>query len=242
MSKKKIPKEVLSLLQAVKAKRPKTVIDHIVKHGFITSEELQQKYGYHHPPRAVRDVREQGIPLETFKVKDSAGRSIAAYRFAKWEDFRSDTLKGRFAFSKKFKNELVATYGRRCSVCSARFEDRYLQIDHRVPYEISGDDASPERDAGDYMLLCSSCNRAKSWSCEHCPNRVGGHDPSICLHCYWASPTEYRHIATQDIRRLALVWQENEVGEYDAVKKMADETEDEMPVFIKNLLRKTIRK
>lgn len=54
----KYPKEFLDMLNSVEAKRPKTVIQHILRHGFITSEELKNTYGYNHPPRAVRDVRE----------------------------------------------------------------------------------------------------------------------------------------------------------------------------------------
>ena len=65
MSNTNYPKEFIKLLQSVKAKRPKTVIDHILKHGQITTEELKDTYGYNHPPRAARDVREQGIPLKT---------------------------------------------------------------------------------------------------------------------------------------------------------------------------------
>lgn len=42
--------------------------------------------GYEHAPRAARDVRELGIPLETYKIKDSTGKSIAAYRFGDWEE------------------------------------------------------------------------------------------------------------------------------------------------------------
>ncbi|WP_369334486.1 helix-turn-helix domain-containing protein [Candidatus Thiosymbion oneisti] len=53
------------MLESVEAKRPKTVIDHILKHGQITTEELKDTYGYNHPPRATRDVREQGIPIKT---------------------------------------------------------------------------------------------------------------------------------------------------------------------------------
>ena len=78
-----IPENVLQILREIKAKRPKTVIDHIISHGFITTEELEETYGYNHAPRAARDVREQGVPLETFTVKDTTGRSIGAYRFAK---------------------------------------------------------------------------------------------------------------------------------------------------------------
>ena len=34
-------KEFLKLLESVTAKRPKTVIDHILKKGYITSQELK---------------------------------------------------------------------------------------------------------------------------------------------------------------------------------------------------------
>lgn len=42
-------KEFLELLNSVKEKRPRTVIDHILKYGFITTEDLKDKYGYNHP-------------------------------------------------------------------------------------------------------------------------------------------------------------------------------------------------
>ena len=59
------PQAFLDLLHSVTAKRPKTVIDHILAHGCITTQELQEVYGYDHPPRAIRDVREYGIPIVT---------------------------------------------------------------------------------------------------------------------------------------------------------------------------------
>ena len=58
MAKPKYPREFLELCASVTGKRPKTVIDHILKRGHITTEELKNKYGYDHPPRAARDVRE----------------------------------------------------------------------------------------------------------------------------------------------------------------------------------------
>ena len=115
--------------------------------------------------------------------------------------------------------ELKEKYGERCHICSASFEERYLQIDHRVPYEVAGDDVLPNRNFDHYMLVCSSCNRAKSWSCEHCLNWAEKRDPDICQSCYWASPINYAHVAMRDIRRLAMVWQKNEARQYDTVKK-----------------------
>ena len=40
----------------------------------VTTEELKERYyGYNHPPRAARDVREQGIPLEPFRAPGRPG-------------------------------------------------------------------------------------------------------------------------------------------------------------------------
>jgi hypothetical protein len=57
------PQGFLDLLNSVDAKRLRTVIQHILEHGLITSQDLKDTYGYNHPPRTVRDVREYSIPL-----------------------------------------------------------------------------------------------------------------------------------------------------------------------------------
>lgn len=36
-----LPEHFIQVLNSVVAKRPKTVIQHILKHGFITNEELK---------------------------------------------------------------------------------------------------------------------------------------------------------------------------------------------------------
>lgn len=41
MSKRRIPRDILKRLRAVTSKRPRTVIDHIIEHGQITTEELK---------------------------------------------------------------------------------------------------------------------------------------------------------------------------------------------------------
>lgn len=102
-----LPPDLLRRIGAVDAKRPRTVLDHILKHGHVTTEELQDLYGYEHPPRAARDVREHGIPLETYRVRDKKGRKIAAHRLdlkAVWEENKAG---GRKAFSKEFKAALL---------------------------------------------------------------------------------------------------------------------------------------
>ena len=103
MTRPKLPKKFVKLCKKVTAKRPRTVINHILKHGFITTQELKDKYGYNHPPRAVRDVKENGIPIEMFRVDGSDGRKIAAYRFGDPSKSRFGKLIGRTAFTKELK-------------------------------------------------------------------------------------------------------------------------------------------
>ncbi len=207
------PKEFLERLEAVTAKRPRTVIQHILEHGFITSEELKDTYGYNHPPRAVRDVREYGIPLVTYRVTGTDGRSIAAYTFGNPADAKNNLSKsaGRTVLSKALKQALIEKYGSKCFVYLETMDESVLQVDHRIPYEIGG--AHNESDIDYYMLLSPSANRAKSWTCEHCEN-WDRKDSSFCLRCFWAHPENYDHVAGKYERIISLVFTGDEIEDY----------------------------
>ena len=181
MGRPELPREFLAKVKGVKAKRPKTVIDHILEHGSITTEELTERYGYAHPPRAVQDVKDHGIPIERFPAVGSDGRKIAAYRFdlsAVIEGHKS----GRKPFAKITKETLLERDGPRCAICGLEYESRYLQVDHCVPYEVAGDSLSD--DLEQLMLVCGSCNRGKSWTCEHCENWLKEKRIKACQTCY----------------------------------------------------------
>jgi hypothetical protein len=237
MSKKEqtYPKEFLEHIRSINNKRAKIVIDHIMQHGFITTEDLENTYGYNHPPRAARDVREAGIPLETFTVKSKDGKSIAAYKFGDITQLQANRIEGRASFPKEFRKILYETYHGRCVICNGEFAERYLQVDHKVPYEVGGD-IYEKRDVVDFMLLCGSCNRAKSWSCEHCDNWKTDKNLDLCLKCYWGNPTDYSHIALKEIRRLDLQWEGDEVKHYDTIKSIAEEKDIELPDFVKQII------
>ena len=234
MSPETLPPEFLRLLEEVRAKRPRTVIQHILKHGQITTEELQSTYGYNHPPRAVRDVRELGIPLETFRVTGSDGRSIAAYRFGDPAKARP-SLTGRTLLSSSLKNALVEQHGSRCQIYLREFPVEDLQVDHRIPYEIAGEIPEPG-DPEQYMLLCASANRAKSWSCEHCENWQRK-DAQVCKSCYWAFPDDYTHVAMTEVRRLDVLWAGEEIEQYEALRRAASREGQPMPDYVKSVLR-----
>lgn len=221
-AKKKISPELKKLLAGVTGKRPRTVIDHILKNGYITTEELKNTYGYNHPPRAVRDVREAGVPIETIRVVGSDGRKIAAYTFGDPSKIIAGRLNGRVVIPKEFKQRLCAEHDSRCGVCCGPYDERYLQADHRIPYEVAGDQSYETWALEDFMPLCGSCNRAKSWSCEQCANWLGAKDPDVCRTCYWAHPEKYEHIAGRDERRVVVVWQGDEIVFFDQIAEEAN--------------------
>lgn len=167
---------------------------------------------------------------------------MAAYKFADPNKVRRGLLGGRKVFSKEFKNGLAEANGCRCHVCLEAYEDRYLQVDHRVPYEVAGDVPVDERRPQDYMLLCGSCNRGKSWSCEHCPNWLELKKPAICETCYWARPEDCNHVATEQVRRLDLAWAGDEVADYDRLKALAAEAKVPVQQFVRELLKAIPRK
>ena len=241
MPRQDIDPRILALCDKVTAKRPRTVIDHIIKHGVVTTEELQTLYGYDHPPRAARDVRESGIPLETFRVRsDNTGRNIAAYRFGNPDEIVHGRIHGRKVFSKPFKDELVELYDSRDAITGERSAPRYLQIDHRVPYEVAGEASHDEGNPEDYMLLDSSSQRAKSWSCEHCWNWLRDRDQAVCLSCFWASPEHYTHIAGEEVRRVDIEWRGSEVETFEHIRERAEAEDVNVANFIKNMLKRIL--
>ena len=232
------PEEFLKLLQSVTAKRPRTVIQHILEHGFITSEELKNIYGYNHPPRAVRDVREYGIPLVTYRVTGTDGRSIAAYKFGNPEDAKKILSKssGRTVLSKALKQALIDKYGAKCFIYLESMDEAVLQVDHRIPYEIGGE--HDETDIDYYMLLSPSANRAKSWTCEHCENWERK-DSSFCLRCFWAHPENYDHVAGKYEKIISLVFTGDEIEDYNKLVELSGE--EKAQEFIKQIIHEHLK-
>ena len=238
---KEYPKSFLDKLNSVTAKRPKTVIQHILEHGFVTTEELEQLYGYKHAPRAARDVREFGIPLEMYRVKSSDGRTIGAYRFgdpALAENTVSKTA-GRTALSKALKKALIEKFGSKCSIYLQLMDEKILQVDHRIPYEIGGEQNETDLDC--FMLLSPSANRAKSWTCEHCPNWENK-NAEFCMKCFWAHPENYSHIAGKEQRQLIITFTGDEIEDYNKLIALVgvDKAEETIKEMIGEFIGKTL--
>lgn len=228
--------DMLELCRSVKSKRPRTVIEHILKHGIVTNEELHELYGYEHPPRAIRDVRENGIPLITHQIINSkTGRKTGAYTFGDVSQIKKGRIGGRRAFPKELKKELLDLYGSRDAFTLSYLPERYLQIDHRIPYEISGD-GDQLFNPMDFMLLDASSNRRKSWSCEQCENFLKNHQIDICKTCFWAFPENYTHVAGEALRRIDLLWTGNETSYYDTLCRIANTKKINPQFLIKKII------
>ncbi|MCQ2403002.1 MAG: HNH endonuclease [Lentisphaeria bacterium] len=229
-----IPEEILEKLRAITAKRAKTVIDHILEHGYITTEELKEQYGYDHPPRAARDVRERGVPLVTFRVEGTDGKKIAAYKLGPWEEFGKERSKvqGRMALDRKLKKELIKSQGEKCALYNEPMKKENLQVDHRIPYEIGGE--MNDQDIEHYQLLSASANSQKNFACKHCPNWKEK-DIEKCRTCFYAYPENHRHIACEEGRVLTIVFKGDERRSYDLFLELSQQSPEEK---IKELIRK----
>lgn len=233
-----LPESFMEKLNSITNKRARFVIDKILEQGFCSTQDLKDG-GYEHAPRAARDVRELGIPLDTFKIKDRNGKNIAAYRFGDWEQtMKSKQLaktSGRTHLSGQLKKALIDKYGCKCHLYGEEYPPGLLQPDHRIPYEIGGE---PEdiMDTGCFMLLSPSANRNKSWTCEHCKNwKIK--DIGFCELCYYAFPEHYEHIAGKKEKRIELVFGENDMDIYNKIINMADKYKIPKQDLIKRLLK-----
>lgn len=228
--------KVLEAALKVTAHRPRVVIDHIIKHGFVTTEDLKEVHGYNHAPRAACDVRDQGIPLETFKVKNAEGRKIAAYRFGNPDDIQDGKLGGRKVLGKELKKILVERDGSRCALSSEPYDESYLQVDHRIPYRVSGDDGA-DRNPDHFMLLSGQAQRQKSWACEHCDNWLVLKDLPTCRTCYWAYPESFTHVALKLERRVDLSFSGSDVDVYKILEERAKLSGSSIQEEIKKMLK-----
>jgi len=225
--------------KAIAEGRPKRAVlalKVLLKKGTISTDELQ-KLGYNHPPRAIGDIRDAGIPVVTATGRSTSGRRMAVYSLGHASAIQFGRIGGRSALPKTFKRKLIAKYGSIDCITGARLDERVLQIDHRVPYRIAGDSGLGEQDVEAYMLLDGSSQRAKSWACEHCPNLLGARSAVVCRSCFWAFPEGYAHIAMQQIRRTDVVWQGKDVTTHDRLRKEADRRKTTVAEILRELAR-----
>lgn len=177
-------------------------------------------------------------PLVTYRVTGTDGRRIAAYKFGDPADVKNNLSKsaGRTVLSKALKQALIEKYGAKCFVYLKTMDESVLQVDHRIPYEIGGE--HDEKDIDYYMLLSPSANRAKSWTCEHCENWERK-DSSFCLHCFWAHPENYEHVAGKYEKVVSVVFTGDEIADYH--KLIAISGEEKAQELIRQIIHEYLK-
>jgi len=231
--------EYIDLVIPVASKRAKYVLDKLLSQGFITSQQLRDE-GYIHGARAIGDVRDNGIPLVTLDAKSEDGRSIARYELGPVSEIKRNKLGGRKAFPTSLKKVLVDRDGPYCAISEQELPIDQLQVDHRIPFYITGD-ISTARNPADFMLLSRSMQRSKSWACENCNNLKKVFDIRICSTCYWAFPNAYDHIAMKEERRVDVVFTNGEVRIIDKLRDAARSDGVSIQAIIKNILAQFVR-
>lgn len=196
------------------SRRAGKALELLLEHGSVTTGDLKSA-GYDHPPRAVRDLKDAGFAVESKNVLVE-GKRMARYTLV-------DTITTDYATRRpiplSFRRRLFEEHDFRCAVCGGQYIMRMLQADHRVPFHVGGDPEPFTID--DFMPLCGSDNRAKSMSCETCPNWAV-RDPETCTSCYWHDPDHYDHVATVPERRVSLVFRDGDVEKYDRLRLRAE--------------------
>jgi hypothetical protein len=212
LERKKVSKSAVDKIHAAIAEcsiRPLRVLYECCVSEGVSTEELTTKYGYNQPPRAARDLRELGFNLKTKFSKTTDGRRMAIYYI---DDFNTFSNKeGRKIFSKVEKTSLFELHKGSCYYCMGKFSSNELQIDHRIPFEIAGNTLHEKDGIDALILVCSSCNRSKSWSCESCANFTLK-DVKTCLSCYWYVPDSYSHISCRKAVVINTIFYEGESG------------------------------
>lgn len=242
-----VPPKIRQLAENVIAaganKRAIAVLKVMLDKGYISTDEVQEM-GYNHPPRAIGDVRDSGIPIVTgSETSPKTGRRMAVYSFGRETDIQNGRIGGRSALPKAFKRSLIERYGQIDCITGATTDERALQIDHRVPYRIAGDQGLSDHDVSKYMLLDASSQRSKSWSCEHCPNMAPEERKlEVCETCFWASPEKFTHVATLDVRRADVVWQSDEVRSFDRLAALAEKLGCAISDLVKRAVNEFVEK
>ena len=206
------------------------MLDYIAEHGSVSTIELKNA-GYDHPPRAVMDAKDLGFAIKRVTTRRPDGQRIASYYF---DDAEFDPSKtGRTVLPKKERDSIIAAKGSRCGICGC---ETNLQIDHRIPFVVAGESQKDEADP--YQILDGSCNRRKSWACEHCKNWLNIKSFDTCRTCYWATPENYTHVAMRPERRIDIVWIGDEVNAFERVKNEGAKYSRSVAEQIKAMLSK----
>lgn len=231
-----------SILEQVKLipkgkKRAKALAELLIEKGKVSTKEIREMLNEEHPPSAARDLKDLGIPIK-MTWGSSNGRRYGIYEFDNPDLLENNILRGRQYFPKSLKSNLIKRDGERCNISNINFKSQYLQIDHRIPYRLAGENGLPKDHPEDFQLLSAASQKQKSKICEgECQNFKSVKNPEICKDCYWAYPEDYNHIATQQIRVLNVGFLDKDVELFERIKSASLQSGLSMDQLIIDLIK-----
>lgn len=209
----------------------------MLENGSVTTAEMAA-LGYDHPPRALMDAKDAGVPFVMQMIRSEDGKRMARYTLT--DDAKRANSTGRQTIPKWIKAALLERDGSFDRLTGIPALPASLTVDHRIPFQIGGDSGLREGDLHAFMLLELTSQRKKSWACEHCPNFIELRRPDICASCFWALPESYEHVATRPERREEVVWQGTEVSEHELLRLSAERDGLSVPDYLKQLAREQL--
>lgn len=88
-----------------------------------------------------------------------------------------------------------------------------------------------------FMLLSRGAQRQKAKACEECLNYVPEERKSeVCEKCFWASPSNYEHVATKEERHVHIVFTSVEQKLFSELSSKAVASGCSLPTPIKQKL------
>ena len=191
-----------ALLSPELSTRGKYVAQVILERGSVTCEIISKEYQEYR--RAIKDLRDVGVTLS----KPGQEYYFDPQSFVEAKESRNPLSTQEIqALLKKHP---------RCTICH---QGGHLQGDHRVPWDIVGNQRYKLEGIQAFMALCPSCNTKKRDVCKPCPKTMP------CNDCYWAYPEKYTHIACLVMVRFELTAPEGTPSAkfIQAIKKKATE-------------------
>ena len=135
-------------------------------------DELQRTYG--DPSKTADELRNEGWSRmgegATMKVfRDSfGGQRQQMYQISTVEQSAADQMQ-RSNISKKWKKELYESQDFTCQICLTKYDESYLEPDHRVPVIYEADMLTDDNFKEKLMTLCRFCNQQKRETTKRLP-------------------------------------------------------------------------
>ena len=158
---------------------PTLVRDHILKKGSVNHMDPdfpRTRLGKKYDPQVIHDFARRGFPLRNV---DAFTLTLDPLRFRR-------LLPKRDTIPAQVRAHLIPLG---CAFCG----DRATLLDHRVPFDLVGNDLTRKNPLEALQPTCKACNTEKGKACLRCPDfQDGSHER--CFSCYYAYPGKGRRV------------------------------------------------